>query len=54
MIMAFTIDVKAALVFAVAIPVLAVIVFGIMLSTRPLYKKDRRDWIRFLALQGKT
>ena len=40
MIMAFTIDVKAAFVFAVAIPVLAVIVFGIMLSTRPLYKKS--------------
>ena len=39
MIMAFTIDVKAALVFAAAIPVLAVIVFGIMVGTRPLYKK---------------
>ena len=37
MIMAFTIDVKAALVFAAAIPVLAVIVFGIMVGTRPLY-----------------
>lgn len=39
MIMAFTIDVKAALVFAAAIPVLAIIVFGIMIGTRPLYKK---------------
>ena len=39
MIMAFTIDVKSALVFVVAIPVLAVIVFGIMLVTMPLYKK---------------
>jgi len=39
MIMAFTIDVKSALVFVVVIPVLAVIVFGIMLGTRPLYKK---------------
>lgn len=39
MIMAFTIDFKAALVFVLAIPILAVIVFGIMLSTRPLYKK---------------
>ena len=39
MIMAFTIDVRSALVFVAAIPVLAVIVFGIMLSTRPLYKK---------------
>ena len=36
MIMAFTIDVRCALVFAVAIPVLAVIVFGIMLITMPL------------------
>ena len=39
MLMAFTIDVKSALVFVVAIPVLAVIVFGIMLVTMPLYKK---------------
>ena len=39
MIMAFTIDVKSALIFVVAIPVLAVIVFGIMLITMPLYKK---------------
>ncbi|MBR4733808.1 MAG: ABC transporter ATP-binding protein, partial [Lachnospiraceae bacterium] len=39
MIMAFTIDVKMALVFVVAIPLLAVIVFGIMLITMPLYKK---------------
>lgn len=39
MIMAFTIDVKAALVFAVAIPVLSVVVFGIMLWCIPLYKK---------------
>ncbi len=42
MIMAFTIDVKSALVFVVAIPVLAVIVFGIMLLTMPLYKKAQR------------
>ncbi len=39
MIMAFTIDVKSALVFVVAIPVLAIVVFGIMLWTMPLYKK---------------
>ena len=39
MIMAFTIDVKAALVFAVVIPILCVIVFGIMLASIPLYKK---------------
>ncbi len=39
MIMAFTIDVKSALVFVVAIPVLAVVVMGITLYTIPLYKK---------------
>ena len=39
MIMAFTVDVKAALVFVVVIPVLSVIVFGIMLVTMPLYRK---------------
>ncbi len=39
MIMAFTVDVKAALVFAVVIPVLSVIVFGIMLISIPLFKK---------------
>lgn len=39
MIMAFTIDVKSALVFAVAIPLLSIIVFGVMLISIPLYKK---------------
>ena len=39
MIMAFTINVKAALVFAVTIPLLAIVVFGIMLISIPLYKK---------------
>ena len=39
MVMAFTVDVKAAWVFVVTIPVLSVIVFGIMLITMPLYKK---------------
>ena len=39
MIMAFTIDIKAALVFVVTIPLLSVIVFGIMLISIPLYKK---------------
>ncbi|PWM08122.1 MAG: ATP-binding protein, partial [Clostridiales bacterium] len=39
MIMAFTIDFKAALVFVVAIPLLSVIVFGIMYVSIPLYKK---------------
>lgn len=39
MIMAFTIDVKAALVFAVTIPILCVVVFGIMMISIPLYRK---------------
>ena len=39
MIMAFTVDVKAALVFVVAIPLLSLVVFGIMLITMPLYRK---------------
>lgn len=39
MVMAFCIDVKAALVFAVAIPALAVVVYGIMLISMPLYRK---------------
>ena len=39
MIMAFTVDTKAALVFVLVIPLLSVVVFGIMLLTMPLYKK---------------
>ena len=39
MIMAFTIDFEAALVFAGVIPVLCVVVFGIMLVTMPMYKR---------------
>lgn len=39
MVMAFTIDAEAALVFAAVIPVLCVVVFGIMLITMPMYKK---------------
>lgn len=41
MIMAFTVDVRAALVFVVAIPILSVVVFGIMLISIPLYKRVR-------------
>ena len=39
MIMAFTIDAQAALVFVGVIPVLCVIVFGIMLITMPMYRR---------------
>ena len=43
MILAFTVDVKAALVFVVTIPLLSLIVFGIMLVTMPMYKKVQAD-----------
>lgn len=39
MIMAFTVDVKSALIFVVTIPLLAIVVFGIMIISMPLYKK---------------
>ncbi|WP_022750123.1 ABC transporter ATP-binding protein [Lachnobacterium bovis] len=39
MIMAFSVDAKSAMIFVVTIPVLAIIVFGIMLITIPLYSK---------------
>lgn len=50
MIMAFTIDVKEALVFVVAIPLLSIVVFGIMLITMPLYKKVQAKLERVLLL----
>lgn len=39
MVMAFTIDVKAAMVFVVTIPLLSVVVFGVMLVSIPLYRR---------------
>lgn len=51
MIMAFTIDVKLALIFAVAIPVLAIVVFGIMLVSIPIFKKSQS---RLDAVLGKV
>lgn len=50
MIMAFTIDVKSALIFVVAIPLLAVVVFGIMMWTMPLYKKVQANLDRVLGI----
>ncbi len=41
MIMAFTVDAKAAVTFAVVIPLLSIVVFGIMFCCVPLYKKVR-------------
>lgn len=43
MVMAFTINVKAAMIFVVTIPLLSVVVFGVMLITMPLYKKVQRQ-----------
>lgn len=50
MIMAFTIDVKAALVFVAAIPILTLIVFGIMLTTRPMYKNVQSGLDKILGI----
>jgi len=38
-VMAFTVDPKTAIIFAVSIPMLAVVVFGIMFYSVPIYKK---------------
>ncbi len=56
MIMAFTIDKEAALTFVVVIPVLAIVVFGIMLAGIPLYKKvqSRLDTILFKTRENLT
>jgi len=50
MIMAFTVDVKAALIFVVTIPLLSVVVFGIMIWTMPLYKKVQQALDKVLGL----
>lgn len=50
MVMAFTIDVKAALIFVVAIPLLSVVVFGIMLISIPLYRKVQERLDRVLGI----
>ena len=51
MIMAFTVDVKSAIIFVIAIPLLSIVVFGIMLITIPLYKRVQAALDRVL---GKT
>ena len=51
MIMAFTVNVKAALVFVVTIPLLSVVVFGVMLLSMPMFKKVQAALDRVL---GKT
>lgn len=49
-IMAFTVDVKAALTFVVVIPLLSLVVFGIMYLTVPLYKKVQENLDRLLGI----
>ena len=50
MIMAFTVNFRAALIFVVAIPLLSVVVFGVMVITRPLYKSVQTRLDRVLGL----
>lgn len=50
MIMAFTVDAKAALVFVVVIPLLSVIVFGVMLISIPLFKKVQEKLDKVLGI----
>lgn len=56
MIMAFTIDAKAALIFVAVIPILSVIVFGVMLWCIPLYSKvqARLDKVLLLTRENLT
>ena len=48
MIMAFTVDAEAALIFVVVIPLLSVVVFGLMLITMPLYRKVQSNLDKIL------
>ena len=50
MIMAFTVDVKAALIFVVVIPLLSIVVFGIMLISIPLFAKVQGSLDKVLGL----
>ncbi len=50
MIMAFTIDVKAAMIFVVAIPLLSIVVFGVMFASIPLYRKVQTGLDRVLGI----
>ena len=50
MIMAFTVDVRSALIFVWVIPLLCVVVFGIMLITMPMYKLVQKHLDEVLSL----
>ena len=56
MVMAFTINIPAALVFVVAIPLLSLVVFGVMAATIPLYRRvqERLDRVLQLARENLT
>ena len=56
MVMAFTVDPKAAVVFAVDIPALAVVFFGIMIASIPLYRKvqNRLDSVLGMTRENLT
>ncbi len=56
MVMAFTIDGKAALIFAVAIPSLSLVVFGVMAVSIPLYRKvqERLDNVLGITRENLT
>lgn len=50
MIMAFTIDFKAAMIFVVTIPLLSIVVFGVMFITKPMYKNVQAGLDRILGI----
>ena len=50
MVMAFTVDVKAAFIFVVTIPLLSLVVFGVMRVSIPLYKKVQNGLDEVLTL----
>ncbi len=50
MVLAFTVNSKAAWIFVVAIPLLSVVVFGVMVITRPLYRTVQSRLDRVLGL----
>lgn len=50
MVMAFSIDIEAALIFAVTVPLLAVVVFTVMAVTKPIYKKVQGSLDRILNI----
>ena len=54
MVMAFTIDFKAALIFVVTIPLLSIVVFGVMIISIPLYKKVQAALDKVLGITRET